>query len=79
MLGCRSARHKEDLYTVVVAARRVAVSSADDPDGSLAERYLGKARSAAYLIRPDQHVAARWNTFDEAALRAALRKASGKE
>ena len=62
-----------------VAARRVAVSSADDPDGSLAERYLGKARSAVYLIRPDQHVAARWYTFDEAALRAALRKACGKE
>ena len=62
-----------------VAARRVAISSADNPDGSLVERYLGKARSAVYLIRPDQHVAARWDTFDEAALRAALRKACGKE
>ena len=62
-----------------VEARRVAVSSADNPDGSLVERYLGKARSAVYLIRPDQHVAARWDMFDEAALRAALRKACGKE
>jgi len=62
-----------------IVAQRVAVSTAEDPDGPLAERYLGAARSAANLVRPDQHVAARWNTFDEAALRAALRKACGKE
>lgn len=62
-----------------VAARRVAVSATDDPSGALAERYLGDGRSAVYLIRPDQHVAARWDAFDEAALRAALRTACGKE
>jgi 3-(3-hydroxy-phenyl)propionate hydroxylase len=62
-----------------VAARRVALSAADDPSGALAERYLGAASGAVYLIRPDQHVAARWERFDEPALRAALRRACGKE
>ena len=62
-----------------VTARRVSVSAGDDPTGALAERYLGAAKSAVYLIRPDQHVAARWTEFDEAALRGALRKACAKE
>ncbi|PIE11323.1 MAG: FAD-dependent oxidoreductase [Rhodobacterales bacterium] len=46
---------------------------------TLAARYLGDADQAVYLIRPDQHVAARWPSFDEGAVRAALRKALGKE
>jgi 3-(3-hydroxy-phenyl)propionate hydroxylase len=62
-----------------VAAGRVAVSAADDPGGALAQRYLGAAGSAVYLIRPDQHVAARWDRFDAAAVRAALRRACAKE
>ena len=61
-----------------IVARRVAVTAKSDPTGALEERYLGKAKSAVYLIRPDQHVAARWQIFDEAALRKALRKATGK-
>jgi 3-(3-hydroxy-phenyl)propionate hydroxylase len=48
--------------------------------GALAHRYLGSvARSAVYLIRPDQHVVARWETFDHTATRAALRRACGLE
>lgn len=62
-----------------VAARRVAASAGDDPTGALAERYLGAAGAAVYLIRPDQHVAARWAAYDEAAVRAAIRIACGKE
>jgi len=62
-----------------VTARRVAVSAADDPSGALAARYLGPARSAVYLIRPDQHVAARWPDFDEPAVRAALRRALARD
>ncbi|RMF35131.1 MAG: FAD-dependent oxidoreductase [Alphaproteobacteria bacterium] len=61
-----------------VATRRVAVSAAK-ADGALAERYLGAAGAAVYLIRPDQHVVARWPSFDESALRAALRRACGKD
>ncbi|MDX1779914.1 MAG: FAD-dependent oxidoreductase [Thalassovita sp.] len=51
----------------------------EDLDPALAERYLGSAPSAVYLIRPDQHVAARWEKFDETATRAAIRRAIGKE
>ncbi|MHA3915376.1 FAD-dependent oxidoreductase [Halovulum sp. GXIMD14793] len=61
-----------------VTARRVALS-AEDASGLLAERYLGDATSAVYLIRPDQHVAARWSSFNESALRTALRKACAKD
>lgn len=48
----------------------------DDPTGVLATRYNGTAGSV-YLIRPDQHVAARWRSFDAAAVRAALSRALG--
>ena len=38
----------------------------------LVERYLGRATSAVYLMRPDQHVAARWTVYDDSAVQAAL-------
>ncbi|CAN1576787.1 UbiH 2-polyprenyl-6-methoxyphenol hydroxylase and related FAD-dependent oxidoreductases [Paracoccaceae bacterium] len=44
----------------------------------LAARYLGAAKGAVYLIRPDQHVAARWDHFNEPAVAAALARAIGK-
>ena len=43
----------------------------------LAARYLGDASSAVYLMRPDQHVVARWTGFDSVAVAAALRSAIG--
>ncbi|MGI9419310.1 MAG: FAD-dependent oxidoreductase [Geminicoccaceae bacterium] len=49
-----------------------------DESGALAERYLGDAPSAVYLMRPDQHVAARWPAFDETAVLAALNRAVGR-
>lgn len=60
-----------------VAVERLALSSADDATGALGQRYLGAAQSAVYLIRPDQHVAARWSVFDRAAVEAALARAMG--
>ena len=48
------------------------------PGSALAERYLGAAPSAAYLIRPDAHVAARWPGLDAPALEAAARRALGR-
>jgi len=44
----------------------------------LAERYLGGAEGAVYLIRPDQHVAARWRDYDEGAVGQALARAIGR-
>ncbi|SFI34714.1 FAD-dependent oxidoreductase [Jannaschia pohangensis] len=45
---------------------------------ALAHRYLGDAETALYLIRPDQHVVARWPDFDPGAVAAALSRALGK-
>ena len=45
---------------------------------ALRDRYLGSAPSAVYLLRPDQHVAARWPAFDRHAVGAALRRAVGQ-
>ena len=50
----------------------------DDPSGALRERFLGAAPAALYLMRPDQHVAARWTTYAEPEVRAALLKAIGR-
>ncbi|MFP4044990.1 MAG: FAD-dependent oxidoreductase [Rhodosalinus sp.] len=69
----------ESLTEDGIEARRVALSAADDPSGALADRYLGTGKSAVYLIRPDQHVAARWPAYDEARVRAAIRRATAKE
>ncbi len=62
-----------------VEVTRLALSVKDDKTGALQERYLGDAPSAVYLIRPDQHVAARRPSFDENLFRAAIRRATGKE
>ncbi|MEM1362350.1 MAG: FAD-dependent oxidoreductase [Pseudomonadota bacterium] len=48
-----------------------------DGNAFLKERYLGDAASAIYLIRPDQHVAARWTEFDKDAVYQAVRRAIG--
>lgn len=69
----------ENLECDGLTIRRVALSTADDPAGAIAERYLGAAPQAVYLIRPDQHIAARWPRFSQADVRAALLRACGKE
>jgi 3-(3-hydroxy-phenyl)propionate hydroxylase len=68
----------ERLWAHDVEIARVALSTATSAVGFLKERYLGAATSAVYLIRPDQHVAARWEGYDEAAVAAALLKAAGR-
>jgi 3-(3-hydroxy-phenyl)propionate hydroxylase len=50
-----------------------------EPSPEIVARYLGDASAAVYLIRPDQHVAARWEAYDAAAVAAALACAIGKE
>lgn len=62
-----------------VRANTLNLSSKNDPSGFLKDRYLGTEKSAVYLIRPDQHVAARFPYYNERKLRQALRRACGKE
>lgn len=45
-----------------------------DTKGLVAARYEGKP-GTTYLIRPDQHIAARWRFFDAEAIRAAIARA----
>ena len=59
-----------------IEVSRLALSAEGNPE--LLERYLGDAVSAVYLMRPDQHVAARWERFDEAAVRDAVNIVTGR-
>ncbi len=45
----------------------------------LRERYLGEAPGAVYLLRPDQHVAARWPSWNASACATAIARATGHE
>lgn len=51
----------------------------DTPSQDLRARYLGAEDHAIFLIRPDQHVVARWAEFDEGAIAAAINTATGKD
>ncbi|QPF72908.1 FAD-dependent oxidoreductase [Roseateles sp. DAIF2] len=62
----------QDLAPGLVVGRDIA-----DPEGLLRERYDGRP-GTVYLIRPDQHVAARWRAFDPAKLAAALARSLGR-
>jgi len=48
------------------------------PSQELRQRYLGAQNKGVYLVRPDQHVVARWSHFDAAAIKAALAATLGK-
>jgi 3-(3-hydroxy-phenyl)propionate hydroxylase len=43
-----------------------------DTDGHLRQRYGVTNPGAAYLLRPDQHICARWLSLDANRLQAAL-------
>lgn len=64
---------------VIAVGSASAVNGADltlpDTDGRLRLRYGMQANASAYLLRPDQHVCARWITVDATRLGAALDKA----
>jgi len=66
-----------DIDVAGVTLARLSLSVADDPDGLLAARYLGAAKSAVYLIRPDQHIAARWTGYSAKAVETAVVRAMG--
>jgi 3-(3-hydroxy-phenyl)propionate hydroxylase len=58
------------------ATATFAPTEVEDVQGLVARRLDGRS-GTVYLIRPDQHVAARWRRADAPALRAALARALG--
>jgi 3-(3-hydroxy-phenyl)propionate hydroxylase len=62
-----------------IEIKRLTLSVADDPSGTLSARYLGGLASAVYLMRPDQHVAARWVSYDARQVASALARAAGRK
>jgi 3-(3-hydroxy-phenyl)propionate hydroxylase len=79
VLLCINTDGPDELEESGIKLRTVKLTPSDDPEGRIAERYLGDVPSAAYLIRPDQHVAARRETYNEHLVRAEIRRAIGKE
>jgi 3-(3-hydroxy-phenyl)propionate hydroxylase len=72
-----SAAHARGVPLKVIAVGATQpVAGADlalaDADGHFRHRYGVQASGAAYLLRPDQHVCARWLTLDATRLQAAL-------
>lgn len=63
--GCDTAGWPEDMARVV------------DNEGLLAQRYDALS-GTAYLIRPDQHIAARWRAFQPDAVTSAVNRAIGR-
>ena len=76
----RSAPNVRMIYVVSNLSSEQAVSEREyylsDPKGLLASRYELKAQTT-YLIRPDQHVCARWRQFEPELVYKAYRKALG--
>jgi len=82
------AANEVDVRAVVItpkgaAARRTGQSAEEgvtvfeDTEG-LATRRFDAAHGATYLIRPDQHVCARWRAFDPVKIQAALDRATAR-
>lgn len=73
----RLAKNGIPVDTVLVSARagQADLPVFEDYAGRFAERYDARP-GTVYLIRPDQHVAARWREFDADRLRAALARAT---
>jgi 3-(3-hydroxy-phenyl)propionate hydroxylase len=72
----RTARAQGMPLTVIAVGATQPVAGADkhlpDADGRLRQRYGVPANGGAYLLRPDQHICARWLTLDATRLKAAL-------
>jgi 3-(3-hydroxy-phenyl)propionate hydroxylase len=72
-------RAKGVALRVIAVGARQPVAGAEktfaDSDGHCRQRYGVLAKGAAYLLRPDQHVCARWMTLDATRLQAALNTA----
>ena len=61
-----------------LARRPVPVKTLSISDPIACRRYGAEQQDAYYLFRPDQHVLARWRSFDASAIETAVERASGR-
>jgi 3-(3-hydroxy-phenyl)propionate hydroxylase len=61
---------------LVAVSRDFRADACQDPTGVLAARYDARP-GTLYLIRPDQHIAARWRQFEARAVATAMARATG--
>ncbi len=75
VLLCFGKEHRAETVTVAGIEARVLAMPGDllDSEGLAEQRYDAQP-GTVYLIRPDQHVAARWRQFDAGKVQAALRR-----
>jgi 3-(3-hydroxy-phenyl)propionate hydroxylase len=75
----QATRNRGVPVNVIAVGSVQAVIGADttlaDTQGHLRARYGVPANGGAYLLRPDQHICARWLTLDATRLQAALKTA----
>jgi 3-(3-hydroxy-phenyl)propionate hydroxylase len=68
----------EPVLVTAAPGARPGIRTLHDVRGRFRERFDAAAGSA-WLVRPDQHIAARWRRVEPAAVRAALARATGNE
>ncbi len=72
----RTALKALPLATLLVDGEAAGFTTVKDVEGLVARR-CGLPPGGCLLVRPDQHVAARWRAFDADAVRSALARATG--
>ena len=80
LAGLKAVAAKPMAPVVVLVAAKAGTATQgirvlEDRAGRFAERF-DAAPGSTYLIRPDQHVAARWRSFDAAQVSTALARAT---
>jgi 3-(3-hydroxy-phenyl)propionate hydroxylase len=73
-----AARLRNLVVPIALAVVGEGAGTIGDSQGLIAERY-GLVPGSVVLVRPDQHVAARFRAFDSAAIEAALARALGDD
>ena len=77
--GDPALRSAEQPVVDALAREGLGVGMLRVPCGGVAAQRYDARPGSVYLLRPDQHVAARWRSLDLAAVRAALRRATAQE